>query len=122
MAEISVVSLNIERSKHLELVIPFLVEKKPDVVALQEVMERDVTLFEQALGIKSVFTPLCFWTARSDEVPGVLGQVIFAPDFVSTGHAYYAGEHDPITPFTEEKLVSIEKIAKAITYADVEKH
>jgi|GEM_PF-5115909 hypothetical protein len=34
------VSLNIERSKHLDLVIPFLQAQNADVVCLQELMDK----------------------------------------------------------------------------------
>jgi endonuclease/exonuclease/phosphatase family metal-dependent hydrolase len=71
MASIKLISLNIERSKHLDLVMPFLEREKPDVVCLQEIMERDVPLFEKALDGK------CFFSVntrhQADGNPGVMG-------------------------------------------------
>ena len=50
---IRLVSLNIERRKHLNRILPFLQEYKPDVVCMQELFEKDVPYFEQALGIEN---------------------------------------------------------------------
>lgn len=40
------ISINIERSKHLDKVLPFLKEQNADVVCVQELCEHDVPLFE----------------------------------------------------------------------------
>lgn len=47
---IKLVSLNIERSKHLDLVLPFLQAQNADVVCLLELAERDIPRFEEMLG------------------------------------------------------------------------
>jgi endonuclease/exonuclease/phosphatase family metal-dependent hydrolase len=47
---IRLVCLNIERSKHLDAVFPFLIEQQPDVVCLQELFERDIPAFEKIVG------------------------------------------------------------------------
>ncbi|MBI5004534.1 endonuclease/exonuclease/phosphatase family protein [Candidatus Kaiserbacteria bacterium] len=57
MFSISLVSLNIERSKHLDRVIPFLLERDPDVVCIQELLERDIPYFEKTFGMQCVFGP-----------------------------------------------------------------
>lgn len=120
MPTISLVQVNIERSKHHDTVIPFLREQKADVVTIQELMERDIPLFEQMLGMKCFFTPLCKF-ARPGEPEGHEGQGIFAANAISTSKIYYAGEYDPLTHFTENKLASIVRIAKALSSAQVEK-
>lgn len=47
---IRLVSLNIERSKHLDRIKPFLQSQKPDVLCLQELFERDIPFFEEQIG------------------------------------------------------------------------
>lgn len=47
---IKLISINIEGDKHLERVLPFIEKERPDVLCLQEVLERDVPLFERAVG------------------------------------------------------------------------
>jgi endonuclease/exonuclease/phosphatase family metal-dependent hydrolase len=47
---IRLVCLNIERSKHLDVIEAFLVAQKPDVVCLQELFERDIPFFEKLVG------------------------------------------------------------------------
>jgi endonuclease/exonuclease/phosphatase family metal-dependent hydrolase len=44
------VSVNIERAKHLERVLPFVEREKPHVLCLQEVLERDVPRFASLVG------------------------------------------------------------------------
>src|SRR3989344_3841243 len=49
---LQLVTLNIERSKHLDLVIPFLKREAPDVLCLQELSEPDIPGLVEVLGIK----------------------------------------------------------------------
>ena len=55
---IKLISVNIERSKHLERVLPFLEKEQPDVVCLQELHERDKSRFEALLGAASFYAPM----------------------------------------------------------------
>jgi endonuclease/exonuclease/phosphatase family metal-dependent hydrolase len=57
MTALSLVSINIERDNHLKLVIPFLRERAADIVCVQELLERDVPAFEDALGAPCLFAP-----------------------------------------------------------------
>lgn len=52
---LSIFSLNIEQDCHLDQIISFLENQKPDVILLQEVLDKDLATFENALGIKSIF-------------------------------------------------------------------
>ncbi|MFA5831274.1 MAG: endonuclease/exonuclease/phosphatase family protein [Candidatus Paceibacterota bacterium] len=52
---IRLASVNIEKNKHLNTVLAFLRERKPNVICLQEVLERDMPLFEKELGMKGFF-------------------------------------------------------------------
>lgn len=45
------ISLNVERSKHLHRNIPFLQQEQPDILCLQEVFEDDIERFTDELGM-----------------------------------------------------------------------
>jgi endonuclease/exonuclease/phosphatase family metal-dependent hydrolase len=47
---LSLISVNVEWDKRLETVLPFLKERTADVVCVQELLEKDIPLFEQACG------------------------------------------------------------------------
>lgn len=51
-------SINIEGDRHLDAVISFLKEFKPDVVCFQEVIDSRVSYFEEKLQMKGLFLPM----------------------------------------------------------------
>ena len=57
---LSLVSVNIEQEKHLERVFPFLSIQKPDILCVQELLERDIPRFEEQYGPCIAFAPTCF--------------------------------------------------------------
>ena len=59
MSQIKLLQLNIEGSRHLSRVLPFLAEEGPDVLCLQEVYESDIPEIVQTLGnsIQYLFSP-----------------------------------------------------------------
>lgn len=73
---LKLISLNIERSKHVERVIPFLRRERPDVLCLQELMEYDIGRFEDAMEARAYFTPVTIHPAEGK--PGVFGQGLFS--------------------------------------------
>ncbi|MBI5469949.1 endonuclease/exonuclease/phosphatase family protein [Candidatus Kaiserbacteria bacterium] len=122
MASLRLVSVNIERSKHLDLFVSFLREQNADVVCIQECMERDIPLLEKAAGGTCFFTPLCIFAGAGEE-QGVYGQAIISRlPFVLSSAMYYAGEHDPLFVFNnEEKEEVIGRQARALSLIEVEK-
>ena len=92
-ASLKFISLNIERSKHLERVIPFLVREKPDVVCLQELLEHDIPVFENVLGPCVVFGDEGLHTAdEPGGAPKRIGNGVFSRLHVSKfGSEYYVG-------------------------------
>lgn len=54
---LKLISLNIEGSKHLDRIIPFLQSEGPDVICLQEVFEKDLVEFSTQLAMECVFAP-----------------------------------------------------------------
>lgn len=91
MARISCVSLNIERDRHLDLIVPFLSEREPDVVCMQEICEKDVERIAEILAADYVFTP----TRRhpQDNFTGLEGECIFSRlPIRSRSQVYYVGD------------------------------
>ena len=90
---IKLISLNIERSKHLHRNIPFFQQERPDVLCLQEVLEADLPKIAADLSmphhiwLKDILTNA---PTNSDGKPGYSGPAIFSrtPIF-ETGSEYY---------------------------------
>jgi len=50
---LKLISLNIEKDRHFDLILPFLKKHQPDVILLQEVFSKDIPKIEEALQMKS---------------------------------------------------------------------
>ncbi len=50
MASLSLISVNIEQSRHLDVVFPFLSSRMPDVLCVQELYESDIPRLSEGLG------------------------------------------------------------------------
>lgn len=51
------ISCNIEWDRHLDTVLPFIKETRPDVLCVQELFELDIPLFEEVIGGTGYFVP-----------------------------------------------------------------
>jgi exonuclease III len=92
MTRLRIASINIERSKHLHRVEAFLKTYKPDVLCLQELMERDIPFFEDLMGNTLHYAPMCLHPQENLQVQGV-GLVSWAAlEDVQT--TYYHGSID----------------------------
>lgn len=89
MPSINLVQLNIERDKHLDMVLPFVKAQNPDIITFQELADHSVTRLE-ALGYAAHFTPM---NKRIDAgVPHIQGIAIFSKlPFTRTWSEQYAG-------------------------------
>jgi hypothetical protein len=58
-SSLKIFSLNIEGSKHLDEILTFIDREKPDAVLMQEVFERDLPRFRNALNAPAYFSPQC---------------------------------------------------------------
>lgn len=115
------VSVNIERSKHLDLVETFLRQERPDVVCMQELMEYDVAYFENICGGPCLFTPSTRHPA--EDCPGIMGTGIFSQlPVVGSAERYYLGTRDviPDFDFTNAQTKHATE-TRAVAYYDVEK-
>ena len=92
---LKLISLNIERSKHLDRVIPFLQKESPDVVCLQELAKKDIPAFEQTIGGACFFAPMANHGEGYDDVaPGIVGVGMFSRWPVAREEIhYYSGNH-----------------------------
>jgi len=91
------VSVNIERAKHLERVIPFIEAEAPDVLCLQEVLEEDLPRFTRILGGRAVFAPMTM-------LPGMTtptGIAIVSPHPFKEEITYYRGAAGAVPQFDD---------------------
>lgn len=117
-ATLSLVQINIERSKHVGLVLPFLLRQHPDVICMQELMEEDLEHFKRELGMEAVYAPMAVHP-RPESVPGVVGLAVFSRLPLSLSRTtYYHKSTDPLPQHTPGLPDSI---ANALIRFDVEK-
>lgn len=82
------ISVNIERRRHLERLRSFFIAEQPDVVCIQELCEQDVPFFEELLGLSAVFVPTHYTDIANDnEGIGIFATKITKPaDYWLGGH------------------------------------
>jgi len=121
---ISLISLNIERDKHLERIIPFLKKQRPDVVCLQEVYRKDFLRLKKLLKMNGRFVPMSMGRHATNERLKAFGVCIltklsgrFAEKF------YYGNPHLPLNVFRKpnEKTVDQKTIKKVFLYGTLKK-
>jgi endonuclease/exonuclease/phosphatase (EEP) superfamily protein YafD len=95
---LKIVSLNIEKDKHFDRIIPFLKEQRPDALLLQEIFSKDIPLFEERLGMKSQFVPIKIILREGAVYP--FGLATFSSLPMANYSFYYRGteENPPVGP------------------------
>jgi exonuclease III len=68
------ISVNIERSKHLDRVIPFLQNEQPEVVCMQELLERDIARLSDALDAVCAFEPCQLYPGEGLQGVGIFSK------------------------------------------------
>jgi len=119
---IKIVSVNIERSNHLEKVLAFLDKEKPDVICLQEVCEIDLPLFSKYFGGRA---PVFSAVTKETEITGravvhgtAIGGVI---PYTRQKIYHYAGD-DRVIPETDESNQQTSVLGnREVVMADFEK-
>ena len=96
---IRLISINIEHSRHLDRVLPFLEHERVDVVCVHELMERDITALESLLGASCIFAPVAKHVRNET---GIMGCGIFSRLPV-TAHdiKHYIEPKEPLPDFDE---------------------
>lgn len=116
MAKFSLVTLNIECDEHLAAVTDFLIANRPDVILLQEVLSKDLTGLEKALGMHSAFAALNF-IHLGDSIEK-LGLAIFSKtQFIKTEAIYYQGDGENLTHVSVHEP---EKMTRVALMANIE--
>lgn len=92
MEMIKLISLNVERSKHLDRILPFLAREKPDVLCVMELAERDIPRFEASVGACHAFAPMMMHHGDGKSAdPVLVGNGIFSRLSGTTEVVYYRG-------------------------------
>lgn len=128
---LSLVSLNIETDKHIDSVSNFLRTKKPDVICLQEIFEKDFLYFKKELGFFGVFSPMVVWDMKNG-VRNTTGVAILSKfEIKNIEKYYYVGDESSMKCFdprdlnfsatmTRDELVLLDEIeAKVIIFGEV---
>ncbi len=98
---IKIVSLNIERSKHLKPVLEFLEREQPDVLCVQELCRADIPHFESLLGGGYIFVPMTLFEGiDTNEGYCEEGLGIFSRLKIANSRTYqYAGSQDTVPTY-----------------------
>lgn len=101
---IKIVSLNIEQDKHLSLIGPFFKKQNPDVLLLQEVLEKDLEKLSRFLNMPFVFAPMCKYRKDVTQTPQVIGPAIFTKlNILAKDTSYYFGGKGVLPLITRPK-------------------
>ena len=119
-ASLKLISLNIERSHHLERVKNFLVSKPLDVLCIQELYRRDVPFLEQIVGARALYVPMTTYVLETPPEPMGLG--IFSRLPVARTESYvYAGNPDVLPELNQEDPSTWNNKILSVTFVEVEK-
>jgi len=73
---IKVLSLNIERNKHISRVMNLLEKEKADVICLQEIQEPDFEMFKEKFGVQGFFVPMITFPRKENDKERMVRQGI----------------------------------------------
>lgn len=96
---LKIVTINIERSKHLDLVLPLLEREQPDVVCIQELCVGDSEKFFSVLGMVHCVTAPMTIHAREGEICELSIGIFSRYPVASQEVAYYHGSPERIPVF-----------------------
>ncbi len=118
---LKLISVNIQQDKHHNTVLNFLEKEKPDVVCLQEVFKKDLSTYENALGMKSFFKPMCYFLSSAGEYE-LLGIAILTKQMTNFNYQYIVGDEKDIPKFIHSKdpLKERNTINILIMWGDIE--
>lgn len=117
---LKLVSINIERSMHLDLVGSFLAGSSADVVCVQELMEADAPVLAQAMGnVQCIYEPMGRRTGEGDV--GIMGIGIFSKTPVLSSDAvYYVGGRGQMLDSDSDNAATFNSFNRMVLHADVE--
>ena len=118
---LKLVSLNIEKDRHLDRIVPFLSEQMPDVFCAQEVYESSIPVIAEALsGAAYVYAPM---TGRPKESPPQMqGVAIFSRLPVKAQSVrYYVGRPDTVPDSDDNDPLTYNASNRMVVLCDIEK-
>jgi len=121
-ASVKLISLNIEKSKHLDIVVPFLETQMPDVFCVQEIYESSVAIISAALGgAEHIFIPM---TGRPREnPPEIQGVGIFSRLPIRKREVkYYVGTSNPVPDSMQNDPTTYNLNNRMVIICDIEKY
>jgi endonuclease/exonuclease/phosphatase family metal-dependent hydrolase len=127
MASVSLVSINVEGGMHLERVLPFLAEQRADIVCVQEILDVDITKFEEVAGTHLLNLPMMRLATSHRPSAGrdgvVMGISIFSRHpSVHQGFDFYHKASDAIPDFDPTDTETKRRTQNlGIIAADIEK-
>lgn len=123
MSEIKLLQLNIEGSRHLARILPFIQQEQPEILCIQEIWEKDIPLIANVLphSFHHIFAPMLRIPDAAE--PRVEGSAIFSQlPFTECKNLYYTDEANALKDFDGSTLISKhETQAYAVTVASIEK-
>lgn len=120
MGSLSLISLNIERSKHLDRILPFLREQEPDVFCVQELSESDYALFQEMFRYAVPLVPFNTYTEEGQHI--AQGICIFSNvPLMNTQVHYYVGDPWSLSEVVPGQLETYSKGNRAVLFVTVEK-
>lgn len=120
-ASLKLVCLNIEKDRHLNRIVPFLLERVPDVFCVQEIYESSIPVISDALpGSVYVYVPM---TRRPKESPPQMqGVAIFSRLPIKKHEVhYYVGGPDSIPDSDDGDPSTYNANNRPLVTCDVEK-
>ncbi|NQU98701.1 endonuclease/exonuclease/phosphatase family protein [Candidatus Woesearchaeota archaeon] len=112
------ITLNIEKNRHLHTVIPFLKKEKPDVLCLQEVYDCDFEKYKEVSGLDGVFIPMFKGITKptKNTDPNVVQGNALLTNFPNNGikvTTYFGDENVP-------RFTTIANIPRKLSYTTIE--
>lgn len=121
-ASLKLISLNIEKDRHLDRIVLFLLEQMPDVFCVQEIYESSIQAIAEALPDSThVYVPM---TRRpKEDPPQMQGVAIFSrPPIKKTQNVrYYAGAPENVPDSDDNDPSTYNASNRPLVICDIEK-
>jgi len=110
-----IITINIEKDKHLHRILPFIASEMPNVLCLQEIKENAISDFEK-LGYRGTFAPM--FIMHINEKPSTIGIALLSRhDIQSSTTEYYSGSKKNLCLLEQTRV--FETIQKVLIHADI---
>lgn len=120
MNNLKLISINIEGDKHFSRVMPFLKSQNPDVICIQEALDKDVEYLKSELQMDGQYFPTTIMPEgnRGGLAPntqwGVL--VLYKSEPLDLIHDYYVQHSESLPVFDNDNVNSTNRVLVGIVY------